>query len=150
MSNVTEPATSTDPAAPVAEQKPRKTSMALLNLWLDAALFLTLIFVMWITVMLHVVFPAGTTAAGWELWGWSYDQWRAAQFYALCFCAALAVEHVVLHWNWICSIIATKVLRAKSKPDEGSQAIYGVGTFIVVLLVVMSTILAALVSVKQP
>jgi hypothetical protein len=38
----------------------------------------------------------------------------------------------------------------KSKPVEGVQAVYGVGTFIVILILTMSAILAAMFCVQQP
>jgi hypothetical protein len=124
--------------------------MAVINFWLDAALFLTLVFIMWVSVLLQFIFPAPSSAAGWLLWGWSYDQWHTAQFIALCVFALLAVEHLVLHWTWVCSIIAARIVRAKDRPDEGQQAVYGVGTFIVVLVTVMSSLLIALLTIKPP
>ena len=138
--------------APAASDRPapKKMSMALINLLLDAALFLAIIAVMWLSVLLQVIFPAPTTAAGWRLWGLSFDQWRDAQFYALCVFAILAVEHLALHWNWVCCTIAAQVLRLKSRPDEGSQAIFGVGTFIAILVVIMASLIAALFSVSRP
>ena len=135
-------------AAPQAAKS--KGSVALLNFWVDAALFVAVVFVMWISVMLQVVFPPPTAAAGWRLWGFTYDDWRNAQFFAVCVCVLIAIEHLVLHWNWVCSIIATKVLRTKSRPDEGVQAVYGVGTFVVVLLVMMGSILTAVLTIQKP
>jgi hypothetical protein len=140
-------------AAPdVKPQKPGKgaVSTALLNFWLDAALFLSVTFVVWVSVMMQYVFPPPTSADGWELWGLSFDQWRDAQFYALCVVALLAIEHLVLHWNWVCSVLATKVLRIKDRPDKGNQAIYGVGTFITILTLILASLLAASLSVKRP
>jgi hypothetical protein len=128
----------------------RKISTAAFNFWLDVAMFLNMIFIMWVTVMLQFIFPAPTESHGWRLWGLSYNDWRNIQFGALCLFALLAIEHLVLHWNWVCSIIATKVLRAKTKPDEGEQAVYGVGTFITVLVLSMATLVAALFCVQAP
>jgi hypothetical protein len=108
-----------------------------------------IVFVRWVSVMLQVVFPAPTTAAGW-LWGLTYDQWRNAQFAGLCVCVLLVVEHVVLHWTWVCTMLATRALRLKGRPDEGVQAVYGVGTFIVLLILMMGSILAAIFAVQPP
>ena len=144
---------SSDPAA-VLESKtgptppPKKMSMALINFWLDAALFLAIVTVLWITVILQIIFPAPTQAAGWKLWGLTYDQWHHAQFLALCVSGLLIIEHLVLHWNWVCSVIATQVLR-KSRPDEGTQAVFGVGLFIGVILVTLVSLIAALFSVQS-
>jgi hypothetical protein len=136
--------------AEAGKREPKKMSMALINLILDAALFFTIIAVMWISVMLQVIFPPPTVADGWRLWGLGYDQWRNAQFYALCLFALLSVEHVVLHWNWVCCTIATQLLRLKTRPDEASQAVLGVGTFITILVTMMATLVAALLSVASP
>lgn len=127
----------------------RKLSMALVNFWLDATLLATISFVGWIAAMLQIVFPAPTAAAGWKLWGLSYNQWHDAQFFSLCVFALLVLVHVMLHWNWVCSLIATQVLRAKSRPDEGLQTIYGVATLIGLLTVIAGTIIAAILSVKH-
>ena len=127
----------------------KRWSMTMINFWLDATLFVAMITMVWITVMLQVVFPAPTTAAGWTLWGLTYDQWRDFQFYALCVAAGLTVEHIVLHWNWVCTIIATRVLRRK-RLDDAQQAVFGVSTFIVLLLLVKASLLIALFSVQKP
>jgi uncharacterized membrane protein len=98
--------------------------------------------------MLQVVFPAPTAAAGWELWGLSYNQWHDAEFFSLCLFALLVLVHVMLHWNWVCSVMDTQVLR-KSRPDEGMQTIYGVATRIGLLMIVVGAIIAAILSVKH-
>ena len=128
----------------------RKMSMALINFWLDAGLLVSISFLGWVTAMLQIVFPAPTTAAGWTLWGLTYDQWHEAQFIALRAFALLVLVHVMLHWNWVCSVIATHVLRIKARPDEGLQTIYGVTTLIVLLMIIAGTIIAALITVHRP
>lgn len=129
----------------------RKTkSRVILNFWLDAVLLVTVVFIGCISAVLHIVFPAPTTADGWTLWGLSFDQWRDLQSTALCICALLALEHLVLHWNWVCSTIATRIFRVQKRPDEAAQAIYGVGTFISVLILVLGCVVAAMLCVKQP
>lgn len=122
----------------------------MLNYWLDAGLLVSVIFDVWITTMLRVVFPAPTTAAGWTLWGLSFDDWHTVQFFALGFTALLTIEHLVLHWNWICNVTATQILGSSKRPDEGSQAVYGVGTFITLALVVLAGLVAALLCVRMP
>lgn len=132
-------------------QPPRgKPSRTLLNFWIDVALGVAVFVVMWVSAMLQFVFPPPTIAAGWRLWGFSFDQWRDVQFYALCVCALIAIEHVVLHWNWVCTVLATQVLRVKKRPDEGEQAIYGVGTLIVIFGLILASLIAATLTVQQP
>jgi hypothetical protein len=142
----------TKASAPAAKPKDGqgKMPMATVNFWLDAALFVNLVVIMWVSALLHMVFPAPTEAAGWTLWGLSYNDWHSVQFYALCVFALLAVEHLVLHWNWVCSVIATRIVRSSSRPDEGVQAAYGISTFIGTMILTMAILLAALATVRQP
>lgn len=145
--DTTETPVSTEAKGATTTRKP--WSMTIINFWLDAMLFMAVVTLVWVSVMLQIVFPAPTTAAGWSLWGLSYDQWHQVQFYALCVTAAITVEHIVLHWNWVCTVLATKVLRRK-RPDDAVQAVYGVGTFITLLILVKASLIAALVSVRHP
>lgn len=128
----------------------KSKSRVMLNFWLDATLLVTVLFIGWISAVLHIVFPAPTVADGWTLWGRTFNQWRDIQSTALCLCGLLALEHIVLHWTWICSTIATRIFRVKQRPDEGAQAIYGVGTFIVTMILVVGSVAVAMLSVQQP
>lgn len=127
----------------------RKGSRTLLNFWLDAMLLVTVAFLGWVSAMLRTVFPAPTSADGWKVWGLTFDQWHDAQFAAFCLCGLLALEHVVLHWNWVCSVISTKILRV-TRPDEASQAVYGVGAFIALLGLMLVGLIAASLGVTRP
>lgn len=133
-------------------QQPRRKgkSRVLLNFWLDALLLANVVVIGWVSAILHIVFPAPTNADGWILWGLTYDQWRDIQSTALCVCALLALEHLVLHWNWVCCTLATRILRAKTRPDEGVQALYGVGTFIGIMAFIFGSVVIAMMCVKQP
>jgi hypothetical protein len=128
----------------------RRLNRTVLNYWLDAALLASVIFTGWVTAVIRIVFPAPTSALGWTLWGLSLNQWCDVQFFALGVCALLAVEHLVLHWNWICTVTALQVLRLSKRPDEGTQAVYGVAVFIGTLLAVLFGVIAALVCVRAP
>jgi hypothetical protein len=128
----------------------RKMSPALLNFWLDMALLVSVVFIVWITALIYAVFPTPTSAAGWHLWGFTFDQWHAVQFYAICACALLALEHVVLHWKWVCGVLTTKILRLVKRPDEGMQVIYGVAMFIGVTTLVVVSIIVGMLMVRQP
>ncbi|HLN30565.1 MAG TPA: DUF4405 domain-containing protein [Gemmataceae bacterium] len=134
------------------EPKPerRKLSMAFINFCLDTVLASSVMFVGWVSAMMQVVFPAPTSAAGWRLWGLSFDQWRNAQFYSICVCAVIILLHVMLHWNWVCGIVATQILRIKTRPNDGVQKFYGVVAMIVVLHIILAGIVAALLTVKRP
>jgi hypothetical protein len=57
----------------------------------------------------------------------------------------------MLHWAWVCSVFATKVLRGRSaRPDEGMQTIWGVGLLIVVVNVIGLLLGLAYLMVQAP
>jgi hypothetical protein len=128
----------------------RHFSMAVVNFWLDALLLVLLVLYGWATTMLRVVFPAPTAATGWSLWGWTFDQWWDFQFEVLCALALAVLVHLMLHWNWICSVVASQILRTRRRPDDSMQTIYGVATLIVILHLIAAGIIAALYCVHRP
>lgn len=143
----TQPATSEEQTP---KPKSQKVSKSIINFVLDAALLIAAVFLLWVSVMMRMVFPIPTNADGWELWGLTYNRWQDVQFSALSVVALLALEHLVLHWNWVCGIIATKIVRVKKRPDEANQAVYGVATFITLLLTMLAGLAAAMLAVKKP
>lgn len=152
-SSVEESQTEMQSAIP-KEQDPRSksptVSKSIINFVLDAVLLVAAVFLLWVSVVMRMVFPTPTNADGWELWGLTYNRWHEVQFSALCLVALLVLEHLVLHWNWVCGIIATKFLRLKKRPDEANQAVYGVATFITLLLTMLAGLAAAMFAVKRP
>lgn len=136
--------------AEAARRPPKKLGTAILNLMLDIVLAIMVCWIIWVSTMLQVAFPAATAAKGWTLWGWTFDQWRNAQFVSLCVVFVLILEHIVLHWTWICGIINTKVLRLKSRPDEAVQKVYGIGLFFGVAILGFIALIAAVLSIHQP
>lgn len=131
------------------EPERTRVSRTVLNYWLDAGLLVCAVFDVWVTLLLRVIFPAPTTADGWTLWGLAYNDWHDIQFFALGLTGLLTVEHLVLHWGWICNVTA-QILQLRTRPDEGVQAVLGVGTFVTLALTVLAGLLAALVCVQSP
>jgi hypothetical protein len=128
----------------------KRISATVVNFWVDASLLMILSLVGWISATLQAAFPAPTAAGGWKLWGLTYDQWRDIQFGALCLFGGGILFHLMLHWKWICSVIATQILRTKTRPDDGMQTIYGVATFIVILHVIAAGVVVAMLCVQRP
>ena len=56
----------------------------------------------------------------------------------------------MMHWNWVCSVIATQIVRVKRRPDEGMQTIYGVAALILILHLIGAGVIAAMLCVHQP
>jgi hypothetical protein len=68
----------------------------------------------------------------------------------LCLFVLNVLLHVMMHWNWVRSVIAMQILRSRKRPDDGAQTIYGVATLIVLFHLIASGVIVALVCVHQP
>ena len=138
------------PNEPSKSKAKRRVSMSVVNFWVDATILTTLLLLIWESATLQFIFPAPTFAGGWTLFGLTYDQCRDIQFATLCTFAFGILIHVMLHWNWVCSVIASQILRKGERPDEGMQTIYGVATLIVLLHVIGAGLIVALFFVHRP
>lgn len=126
-------------------------SRSAFNLLLDTLLLIVFCVLLWASVVVRFVFPSAADARGWRLWGFDYDQWVTAQFGTLAVFTLGVLLHVMMHWSWVCGIVAVKVLRnKKAKIDEGAQTIYGVGLLIVLLNLLGLAIAAAALSIRGP
>jgi hypothetical protein len=122
----------------------------LVNFWLNTGLLFAYVALFWSSIVLHVVFPPGPDAAGWTLWGWSYLDWRGFQFANVVLLTLGILLHVMLHWSWVCGVISTKIRRSRTRPDDGTQTLYGVGLLIVLLVLIGSATAAARLSLRSP
>lgn len=113
-SEISEIATLTTETADAPAKGRRRLSASVVNFWVDACVLTLFLVLGWLSATLQVVFPAPTAAAGWTLWGLTYDQWRDTQFGTLCLFAGAILLHVMLHWKWVCSVIAAQILRTKT------------------------------------
>lgn len=128
-------------------------SRTVVNFLLDVLLLLVLMALVGSALVVRFVFPAGTAANGWLLWGLDYDEWASVQFVTLCAILLAILVHVMLHWSWVCNVIASRLFKLKGKdarPDEGSQTLYGVATLIAILLVLGAFLTLASLSVQGP
>lgn len=137
-------------AAKPGSSIPSGISRTMLNFVVDAVLLCAAVAMAWVSVMLMVAFPIPTRTEGWKLFGMDFNQWRQVQFGLLVVAALLALEHLVLHWKWVCGVLVTKILKLKNKPDEAIQAVYGVGFFIGSLLVMGAAIVVCMLCVVKP
>jgi hypothetical protein len=125
-------------------------SWSWINLLLDTALLITFMALCFAAVVVRFVFPPGPAADGWTLWGMDYDAWGGIQFALLAVLALGILVHVMLHWSWVCNVIASRLKGRGARIDDGLQTIYGVGLLIGLLLAVGGGLAAAVLTIKGP
>ena len=125
-------------------------SWSWINLVLDAALLVAFTALAFAAVVVRFVFPPGPAAAGWTLWGLDYDAWGGIQFGLLAILAGGILVHVMLHWSWVCNVIASRLAGRGARVDDGLQTIYGVGLLIGLLLSVGAALAAAVLTIQGP
>lgn len=127
-----------------------RVSRTLVNFWLDTFLLLVFSLHSISAVIVQFVFPPGVAAKGWTLWSMNFGQWCTVQFFFLSVLAFGIVVHVMLHWSWVCGVIARKLLHQRELPDDGIRTVYGVGLLILLLLSGATVVGIAMMSIKMP
>ena len=127
-------------------------SRTILNFILDVALVLLLVILVLSALVVRFVFPIATVADGYSLWGWDYNAWANLQFAMLAVLFVAVLVHVMLHWSWVCGVIATRLLRRKraGKGDDGTETILGVVTLMGVFLLLGVLLTIAKLSLVPP
>lgn len=128
-------------------------SRTAVNFLLDTILLVVFLALVWVSVVVRFIFPAGTSAAGWMLWGHGYDEWSAFQFALLCTFALGILLHLMLHWSWVCGVVSNRLSRWRARTlrlDDGTQTLYGVGLLIVVLNLIGLAVAAAALTIRMP
>lgn len=127
-----------------------RVSRTLVNFWLDCLLLLVFALHSITAIIVQFVFPPGVAAKGWTLWSMNYGQWCSVQFFFLSLLAFGILVHLMLHWSWVCGVIARKLLHQRDLPDDGIRTVYGVGLLIILLLSGAAIVGIAMMSVKMP
>jgi hypothetical protein len=121
------------------------------NLVLDAVLLVVFMALCFAAVVVRFVFPPGPAAKGWTLWGLDYDAWGGIQFGLVAALALGLLVHVMLHWSWVCNMVAGRFLKTRQgRVDDGLQTIYGVGLLIVLLAAVGVALATAVLTIRGP
>jgi hypothetical protein len=127
-------------------------SRTAVNFVLDAVLLMLFVALCILSVILEFVFPVGTQADGWVLWTHDYGAWSRFRFGVLATFAAAIVLHVMLHWSWVCGVVASRM--GKKKPgaahDDPSRTLWGVGLLIVVVNLIGVMVAAASLTIQAP
>lgn len=142
-----------DSPAPLANMPSSKWTRTKTNFVLDCVLMLTFVLLLGITAIVRFVFPPAALSAGWMLWGWPLDGWLSLQFFVIAALMAEVVLHVMLHWNWVCGVIANQYSKKKGRAeriDDGSKTLWGVGFLILVLNVLGILLAIAALTIDRP
>lgn len=140
------------PPSPCAP-RPRRRSISWceINLALDALLLVNFAALCGAAAIVRFVFPPGPAAKGWLLWGYDYDAWAGIQFGLLAVLTLGILVHVMLHWSWVCNVLAARLSRdRRARVDEGLQTIYGVGLLIALLIAIGIPVAAAWLTIRGP
>jgi hypothetical protein len=124
-----------------------------LNFWLDVVLFSLFAALCTCSVIVDFVFPAATQAEGWTLWGVSFNRWNSFRFSILATLAGAVLLHVMLHWSWVCGVVASRMGRKKAAAasrDDPSRTLWGVGLLILVINIAGGIIAAAALMIQPP
>ena len=131
----------------------RKLSRTNVNFLLDATLLLLFVALCICSAILEFVFPAGTRAEGWRLWSRTYNEWSRIRFSILSLMTIAVLLHVMLHWNWVCGVIESR-LRDKSHRkgarDDPRHTLWGVSLLIVIFNVAGLIIGLAILTIQSP
>ena len=129
-------------------------SKTVINFWLDLTLLVLFLSALWSAVVVRFVFPNGTSAAGWSLWGANYDDWTQIQFTFMCMLAFCVLIHIMLHWSWVCGVVSNRMLRrsdARKRPwTDGERTLIGVGLMVAVFHLLAIGFAAARLMVQPP
>jgi len=138
------PASAAKPAS-VTEQKKSswRPSWTIINFWLDFALGVNFLLLMWFSAILQFVFPAGASSARYTLWGADAVTWQNFQFTTLCVLTAGVTLHVMFHWSWILGVINRRIFGRDIIKSDGTDTLLGVGLIAAIIHVLAIGVLVA-------
>ena len=121
----------------------------IINFWLDLLLLILFLIQAWILGVLKVIFPRGG-GSEWKVWGATSVHWADLYFNIFCAFSVAVILHVMLHWNWICGVIITRILRRKVTRDDGSRTLIGVAVMVAIFHIIAAGLLVARMGLTGP
>lgn len=122
---------------------------------IDLTMLLLFVVVLSSAAIVHFIFPPGTQAAGWLLWGLSFDQWNLILGASIAVFTLNLLLHLILQWNWVCNFLTSRLARRRGNErhtplPDGVKTIYGVTLLITVLTLIGAFLAAAQFMVRAP
>lgn len=111
--------------------KPR----TLTNLWIDLASLIVMLGLAATGGLIHFVLPAGSGRFR-ELFGWNRHDIGQVHFYLAVATVALLVLHVLLHWSWVCCVVAKAL--GRGFPSQRIRTVWGVGLLLGITLLLVA------------
>jgi hypothetical protein len=102
------------------------------NFWLDVVSLVVMIGLAATGGLIHFVLPAGT-GHFYVLFGWNRHDIGELHFYLAVGAVVLLALHVLLHWNWLCCVIAK--MAGKDTPSRKSETIWGISLLLLLAAV---------------
>jgi len=102
------------------------------NFWIDLVSLVVMIGLAATGGLIHFVLPAGT-GHFYALFGWNRHDIGQVHFYLAVAAILLLALHVLLHWSWICCVIAK--MAGKAAPSQRSQTMWGLALLLGVALI---------------
>lgn len=112
---------------------PRKLTM---NAIIDYAAFAIFVFLTTTGVLMRYLLPPGSGHQS-SIWGLDRHEWGSIHFWMSLALFGILSLHIVLHWNWIMS-----VLRGKPRQGSRSKFLLGAGSLIAVVALGISPVLS--------
>ncbi len=141
-------------AGSAVSTKSGASTRTMINFWLDTTMLIVFVLMLWSATIVRFVFPPAVTAKHWTLWSWTVDQWIGFHYATLCLFTFLVVLHLMLHWSWVCGVLAARFLRRsegkKRSVDDGTRTLWGVGLLIVLLNIMGLAIALAVLTIHGP
>lgn len=112
----------------------------ILNFVIDTAALLVMLAMVATGFLLKWVLPPGSRGGhGLQFWGMTRHDWGDLHFWLAVALLLLIFVHVLLHWSWVCALVARF---ARERPSDGAvvahsrQWLYGISVLIVCGLLV--------------
>jgi hypothetical protein len=109
------------------------TAKSSTNLWIDVISLIVMIGLALTGGLIHWVLPAGSGHFQ-TLLGWNRHDYGQVHFWLAVAAVALLALHVLLHWTWVCCVVAKAV--GRESPSRGAQQAWGLALLLFLALLI--------------
>ncbi len=126
-----------------------------LNFAIDAVSLLVMLAMVVTGIVIHYLLPAGSGGRGGTgkltLWGGGRHEWGEVHFWLAIATVVLIVVHLVLHWAWICAVVAGWFRKGRGGAVERNyRHLYGFVSVVAAMVLVGGLVALGAFSVEEP